>query len=77
MVAGASVVVAGTSVVVTGAPVVVVPVVVVVGVVAARLHVTLQPLAPAPAFLPSLVNSTIMSVVEVNENFFFFPQTLK
>ena len=45
-------------------------------VVAALLQVTLQPLAPAPFFLPSLMNSTTMSEVEVNTNFFLFPQTL-
>ena len=71
---GASVVVGASVLAVAGAPVVVV--VVVVGVVAAWLQVTLQPLAPAPAFLPLLVNSTTMSEVEVKTNFFFFPQTL-
>merc|ERR1712088_592898 len=47
----------------------------VVAVVAALLQETLQPLAPAPFFLPSLMNSTTMSEVEVNTNFFLFPQT--
>ena len=48
----------------------------VVVVVAALLQVTLQPLAPAPFFLPSLMNSITISEVEVNTNFFLFPQTL-
>ena len=46
------------------------------GVEAAWLQVTLQPRAPVAFFLSSLVNSTNMSVVEVNEKFFIFPQTL-
>ena len=40
------------------------------------LQVTLQSLEPASFFFLSLRNSTTMAEVEVNTNFFFFPQTL-
>ena len=71
--------VVGTSAVVVVGPAVVVDgpaVVVVVAVVAALLQETLQPLAPPPLLLESLVNSTTISEVEVNVNFFFLPQIL-
>ena len=72
------VVVAG--VVVVGADVVVVVGVAVVGadvaVVAGTLQVTLQPMAPLPFFLLSLINSTMKSEADVNTKFLLLPQTL-
>ena len=67
-------------VVVVGADVVVVVGVAVVGadvaVAAAILQVTLQPMAPLPFFLLSLINSTMKSEVDVNTKFLLLPQTL-
>ena len=79
----AGVVVVGADVagvVVVGADVVVVVGVAVVGadvaVVAAILQVTLQPMAPLPFFLLSLINSTMKSEADVNTKFLLLPQTL-